>query len=73
MNPTILRLVYVALRLEHYADFPERLILSEALNLRSNPFAFRILRALVVRYLTLFPTDFRLQQRLCTEAQFRLS
>ncbi len=64
---TILNLVYIALRLEHYDDFPERLILEAAAAMRTNAFGFRILRGLVVRYLTLFPTDFRLKQRLSSK------
>jgi hypothetical protein len=64
MESAIMRLVYVALRLEHYVEFPEGLIREEAKDMRSNAFGFRILRSLVVRYLTLFPTDFRLKQRL---------
>lgn len=64
MTSPILRLVYAALRLEHYEEFPEGLIRDEAKTLRRNAFAFRVLRGLVVRYLTMFPTDFRLKQRL---------
>ena len=64
MKTAILRLVYTALRLEHYEDFPEGLIRDEAKALRRNGFAFRVLRDLVVRYLNMFPTDFRLKQRL---------
>jgi hypothetical protein len=61
---SMLRLVYAALRLEHYDEFPEGLIRKGAKALRRNPFAFRVLRDLVVRYLTMFPADFRLKQRL---------
>jgi hypothetical protein len=60
----IMRLVYVAVQLDHYDDFPEGLIREEGRALHKNPFAFRILRFLVARYLALFPTDFRLKQRL---------
>jgi hypothetical protein len=63
-NTAMLRLVYAALRLEHYEKFPEGLIREEAKVLRRNAFAFRVLRDLVVRYLNMFPTDFRLKQRL---------
>lgn len=60
----IMRLVYVAVQLDHYDEFPEGLIREEGKALHKNPFAFRILRYLVARYLALFPTDFRLKQRL---------
>jgi len=61
---SILRLVYASLRLEHYEEFPEGLIVDEARRLKNNALAFRVLRFLVVRYLAIFPTDFRLKQRL---------
>jgi hypothetical protein len=64
LKAEFLKLVYVALRLEHYADFPEGLIRDEAKALQKNAFAFRVLRDLVVRYLMMFPTDFRLKQQL---------
>lgn len=60
----IMKLVYVSLQLDHYDDFPESQVLKLGKELRNNPFAFRLLRALVVRYLTLFPTNFRLKQHL---------
>jgi Calcineurin-like phosphoesterase len=66
----IMRLVYVAIQLDHYDEFPEGLIREEGKALHKNPFGFRILRYLVARYLALFPTDFRLKQRLSELLQF---
>lgn len=60
----IMRLLYLALRLDHYQHFPEGLIDQEVKLLSRNPFAFRILRCLIVRHFAIFPTDFRLKQRL---------
>ena len=63
-NETIMRLLYVSLQLEHYEHFPVELIDLEIKQLNKNPFAFRILRCLVIRHLAVFPADFRLKQRL---------
>ena len=60
----MMRLVYVALQLDHYEQFPESLIRQECKALRANPFSFRVLRYLVARYLALFPTNFQLKQQL---------
>lgn len=60
----IMRLAYVSVQLDHYDDFPEGVIREAGKAFHKNPFAFRILRYLVARYLAIFPTDFRLRQRL---------
>jgi hypothetical protein len=62
----LMRLVYISLRLEHYEQFPESLVRSEAKSLHDNPFSFRVLRFLVARHFAIFPTDFRVKQSLAT-------
>jgi hypothetical protein len=64
LESTIMRLVYVSLRLEHYENFPDSLVRKEAKKLQSNPFSFRVLRFLVARHFAIFPTDFKLKQSL---------
>jgi hypothetical protein len=64
IKTAVMRLVYVALQLDHYDRFPDSLVRDQAKELRHNAFGIRVLRNLVVRYLAIFPTDFRLKQRL---------
>ncbi len=64
LKEPIMRLVYVALQLDHYEKFPEGLVRQECKSLRKNPFSFRVLRYLVARYLALFPANFQLKQQL---------
>lgn len=64
LHEPFMRLVYVALQLDHYERFPEGLVRQESKALHKNPFSFRVLRYLVARYLALFPTNFQLKQQL---------
>ncbi len=65
-----MRLLYLALQLDQYDDFPEGFLTELVDCVRKNPFAFQLARSLVYRYLALFPTDFRLKQRLSDSMDF---
>lgn len=71
-NEPLLKLVYACLQLSHLETFPTVLIREEAADLRKNPFVFRILRSLVIRRLSLYPTDLKTKQMLSTQFDFEL-
>lgn len=64
VDASFLRLVYTALKLDHYSSFPELHLRDEVEYLRKNPFAFKLLQQLVVRHMFMFPVDFRLRQKM---------
>jgi hypothetical protein len=68
----ILRLVYSSLQLSQMDHFPAVLVREEATALQANPFSFRILRSLVVRRLSLYPTDLKTKQMLSTQFRFEI-
>jgi hypothetical protein len=63
-NEPVMRLIFLAIKLDHFEQFPESLVKKESSDFQKNPLAFRVLRYLVVRYLALFPVGFQLRQKL---------
>lgn len=58
-------LVDVSIRFDHLAGFPERETIDLADRLSNNPFGGSLLQHLVVQRFYLFPSDWKLKQRVC--------
>jgi hypothetical protein len=63
-NEPVMRLIYLAIKLDHFEQFPESLVKKDCVDFHKNALAFCVLRYLVVRYLALFPVGFQLKQKL---------
>ena len=61
------RLVDLSIRLDHFATFPEHLILEVHQRVEGNLFAEMTLRQLVAQHLYLYPTEYRATQRVCAK------
>jgi DNA repair exonuclease SbcCD nuclease subunit len=63
-EPISFRLIDTSVKLDHFANFPERAVEDLWQDLRKNPFASTLLRDLVAHYLYLFPLDYRKAQHI---------
>jgi len=65
-----IRMIDLCIRLEHFAQIPERDVEDLKKRLMGNPVAYTALRLLVNEFLHLFPVDFRLRQRMAKLLDF---
>jgi hypothetical protein len=74
LEPSVsVRLIDAAIRLDHYAAFPEKEILQLHRALTEHPFARQLLADLVAHHLMLIPTDYRIRQRVCALLGIQMS
>ena len=70
---TSIRLIHLAIRLEHFRGAPETEIYEIEQSLGKNHFAYKLLRDLVAEYLLLFNTDRKVLQRLGAQFDIKTS
>jgi hypothetical protein len=63
-SSSFLKLIHLALKLDHNAEFPEAFLIKQKKEIGSSAFIFRLLQNLVSRRLFMFPADYRLKQKL---------
>ena len=63
-NFTSVKLLKVAIRLDHHASFPDSEIKTLSKDFSKNPLATNVLKRLVVNYLYLYPTDHKNKSRI---------
>lgn len=68
---TAIRVIDVAIKLDHQRGFPEKDVLALAEEVRENGLAFTALRLLVRDHFYLFPVDYTLRQSVCAKLGIR--
>lgn len=71
MKSTSVNLINIGIKLEHYNQYPYSEISQTFNELSGNKMAKDILRRMVVKYLYMFKTDFKEQQRICNSVDIK--